>query len=57
MGYANTITDAKLYASGAYFWNMAGGDHRTLGLVTHATFGSEGLIKRGSSSGVFTYNR
>ena len=59
VGYASPTDFALLYASGAdtsgiAFDAYARGDHRTLGLVTHSTFGSEGLIKRGSSSGVYT---
>ena len=59
VGYASPTDFALLYASGADTSGIAWtaynrGDHRTLGLVTHSTFGSEGLIKRGSSSGVYT---
>ena len=59
VGYASPTDFSLLYASGADTSGIAWtaynrGDHRTLGLVTHSTFGSEGLIKRGSSSGVYT---
>ena len=60
VGYAAPTDFALLYASGAETSGIAWtaynrGDHRALGLVTHATFDSQGLIKRGSSSGVYTY--
>ena len=48
----NTITDTKV---GQWDTSYGWGDHRALGLVTHGTFGSEGIIKRGSTSGDYSF--
>ena len=60
VGYGTPTDLGLLYASGSdtsgiAFAAYARGDHRELGLVTHATFGSQGLIKRGSTSGTYTF--